>query len=146
RRFSNVNLVLFERLQFAKALENVVLLLAEGTGGCDAFKLFYVSDAEDLWTIEPFDGLATPFPADGKWTDLLLTLAQRQLFKKIATKHFVGLGDYGSPELGTVTGANRFFALSESTRRQYGLVEGKHVQPISPPGTRHLHALAFTKG
>src|SRR5207245_11524614 len=36
RRFAAVKLVFFERRQFS-ALENVVLLLAQGTGGCDAF-------------------------------------------------------------------------------------------------------------
>src|SRR5207249_10417918 len=37
QRFGAVRIVLFERLQFHDALENVVLLMAEGTGGCDQF-------------------------------------------------------------------------------------------------------------
>ena len=43
RRFSTVHLVMFERLQFEGALENVVLVLAQGTGGCDAFSLYHVN-------------------------------------------------------------------------------------------------------
>lgn len=145
RRFANVNLVLFERLQFAEALENVVLLLAEGAGGCDAFKLFPVSDSGDLRKLEPFDGVAVSVSADGKWTDLLLNRAQLQLFRSVASAHFVGLSEYGAPELGTVTGANSFFTLNESVRAEYGLVEGDDVIRISPPGTRFLRGLALTK-
>lgn len=146
RRFAAVKLVFFERLQFAEALENVVLLLAQGTGGCDAFSLYHVQDADDLLSIQPFDEFAVTLSAEGKWTDLLLPMPQRQLFKRVAADHFTNLGTYGSPELGTVTGANSFFALNESTRKEYGLVEGVHVRKISPPGTKHLHGLTFTNG
>ncbi len=48
KRFEKVNLVMFESLQFEDALEKVVLLLAEGTGGCEAFSLYAVDTAEDL--------------------------------------------------------------------------------------------------
>lgn len=146
RRFAAVKLVVFERRQFANALENVVLLLAQGTGGCDAFSLYYVRDAEDLYSIQPFDEFAMKLADEGKWTDILLTLRERQVFKPLVAEHFIGLGEYGSPELGTVTGANSFFTLNEVTRKKYRLVAGEHVVPISPPGTRHLHGLSFTKG
>ena len=56
----------------------------------------------------------------------------------VAAQHFVPLGTYGSPELGTVTGANHFFALTETTRRTYNLREGRDVIRISPPGTKHF--------
>jgi len=146
RRFAAVKLVFFERLQFAEALENVVLLLAHGSGGCDAFSLYHVHDAEDLHRIQPFDEFAVTLSAEGKWTDLLLSMPQRQLFKRVVAEHFTNLGTYGSPELGTVTGANSFFALNESTRKDYGLLDGVHVRKISPPGTRHLRGLTFTNG
>lgn len=146
RRFAAVKLVFFERRQFEDALENVVLLLAQGSGGCDAFSLYYVSDAEDLDSIKPFDEFAVTLSAEGKWTDLLLTIRERQTFKAALDKHFVRLSEYGAPELGTVTGANPFFTLNEETRVRYGLVPGRHVTPISPPGTRHLRGLSFTNG
>jgi adenine-specific DNA-methyltransferase len=144
-RFGAVNLVMFDRLQFEDALERVVLVLARGSGGCDAFSLYHVADADDLAGIQPFDEFAVPFVDEGKWTDLLLPIAQRQLFRRVASEHFSPLGDYGSPELGTVTGANDFFALNETTRREYGITEDQ-VMPISPPGTRHLRGSTFTKG
>ena len=145
RRFAAVKLVFFERHQF-EALENVVLLLAQGTGGCDAFSLYYVRDGEDLQGIQAFDEYAVTLSGEGKWTDLMLSIKERQVFKRVTAEDFVGLGDYGSPELGTVTGANSFFTLNEATRREYRLVPGRQVVPVCPPGTRHLRGLSFTKG
>ena len=47
------------------ALENVVLLLAQGTGGCDAFSIYYVEDAADLMRIQPFDEWAVALSDEG---------------------------------------------------------------------------------
>lgn len=145
RRFAAVKLVFFERRQFADALENVVLLLAQGSGGCDAFSLYYVHDGEDLPRIQPFDEFAVKLSDEGKWTDLMLSIRERQVFKTVLDDHFVGLDEYGSPELGTVTGANSFFTLNEATRQEFGLMPGQHVVPICPPGTRHLRGTTFTR-
>lgn len=145
RRFAAVKLVFFDRHQFPDALENVVLLLTQGTGGCDAFSLYYVEDGEDLNHIQPFDEYAVTLSGEGKWTDLMLTIPERQGFKAITRDHFVGLGTYGTPELGTVTGANSFFTFNEETRLKYGLVPDVHVTKTCPPGTRHLPGLSFTR-
>lgn len=144
RRFAVVNLVMFERLQFRGAEERVVLLVAHGTGPCDSFCLFHVDDAENLADLHPLDTSGATPAAEGKWSDLLLPLDTRQLFKAVALDRMAPLGTYGAPELGTVTGANDFFAISDVTRKQYGIAE-KHLKPISPPGTRHLHGLRFTR-
>ena len=145
RRFSSVKLVVFERLQFDDALENVVLLLAQGTGGCDAFSIYYVEDAKDLLDIQPFDEAAVALAQTGKWTDLFLSVAVRQTYRETVRTSFVSLAEYGSPELGTVTGANSYFAITEATRAQFGLEPGRQVVEISPPGTRHLDGLSFTR-
>lgn len=142
-RFERVNLVLFEKLVFADALADVVLLLAEGRGGCDSFSLWHVETAEDLATIRPYAQTNVTPPASGKWTDILIPKGQRGLYRDTLAKHFVGLGDYGAPTLGTVTGANGFFALNEETRLRYGLAEDQVVR-ISPPGTRHLRGTTFS--
>ena len=144
RRFAAVHLVLFERLQFAEALEKVVLVVAQGSGGCDAFSLYNVEDAADLRNLRPFDHFNVTPTDEGKWTDLLLPIKHRQLFKRVAAEGFVALDDYGAPELGTVTGANAYFALSESTRHEYRLREDQLAR-MSPPGTRHLRGLSFTQ-
>jgi adenine-specific DNA-methyltransferase len=144
RRFAAVHLVLFDRLQFNDALEKVVLVVAHGSGGCDAFSLYYVHDAEDLAALRPFDHFNVTPAGEGKWTDLLLPVSSRQLFRRVTEEHFTPLRSYGSPELGTVTGANDYFTLSEETRLSYGLDED-NLARISPPGTRHLRGLSFTR-
>ena len=124
-----------------------ILVVAQGTGGCDAFSLYDVQDADDLTGLGPFDHLNVTPAAEGKWTDLLLPMHQRQLFRRVveAKAGFVELDEYGAPELGPVTGSNDYFALSEATRAEYGLSED-HLAAISPPGTRHLRGLSLTKG
>jgi adenine-specific DNA-methyltransferase len=144
-RFAAVHLVLFEQLQFEDALERVVLVVAQGSGGCDAFSLYHVNDASNLRDLRPFDHFNVTPANEGKWTDLLLPVGQRQLFKRAARDGFVSLSSYGAPELGTVTGANAYFALSESTRCKHGL-RTNQLARISPPGTRHLRGLSFTAG
>lgn len=143
RRFAAVHLVMFERLQFDDALEKVVLVIAQGSGGCDAFALWHLEDATDLAQLHGFDSLPVTPADEGKWTDLLLPNAQRQLFKRITRDHFVSLRNYGSPELGTVTGANGFFTMSEATRQRHELPVTL-LTPISPPGTRHLQGTSFS--
>jgi adenine-specific DNA-methyltransferase len=145
KRFAAVNLVMFDNLQFEDALEKVVLIVARGSGGCEAFSLFEVGDAEDLSRLGAFDHINVTPSAEGKWTDLLLTMKQRQVFKRHAESHFTPLQTYGAPELGTVTGSNGFFALTEETRVLYDLIEGDHLRRISPPGTRHMKGLSFSR-
>lgn len=142
-RFERVNLVLFEHLQFEDALADVVLLLAEGHGGCDAFSLWHVESAEDLAKIKPYMQLNVTPPESGKWTDILIPKEARGLFRKVEAEHFTPLSTYGSPFLGAVTGGNAFFAITEATRLEYGLQESQLAR-ISPPGTRHLRGPAFT--
>jgi adenine-specific DNA-methyltransferase len=147
QRFAAVHLIMFERLQFEDASERVVLLIARGSGGCEAFSLLPVNDASDLPSLRLFGPShfnVTPANA-GKWSDLLLSVEQRQVFNRVVEEHCTPLGEYGSPALGTVTGANSFFTLSESTRLEFGLSENQLTR-ISPPGTKHLKALAFTRG
>lgn len=144
RRFERVHLVLFDRLQFEDAQEKVVLLLAEGTGGCEAFSLYHVDDAEDLAHVQAYGHWNVTPPTEGKWTDLLLPASQRVLFKRVTAEHFTPLSGYGTSELGIVTGANNFFALSERTRLEYGLAEHQ-LEKISPPGTKHLKGLCFSR-
>jgi adenine-specific DNA-methyltransferase len=143
RRFERVHLVLFDQLIFDGALEKVMLVLAEGSGGCEAFSLYHVPDAASLSSIGPYMNWSVTPSAEGKWTDLLLPHHGRQLFKQVVAEHFVPLSDYGSTELGIVTGANSFFTLPESTRMRFGLQEDQLVR-ISPPGTRHLRGTTFS--
>jgi hypothetical protein len=143
KRFAAVNLVMFERLQFHGAEERVVLLVAHGMGPCDSFCLFHVDDADHLADLHPLDPVGAKPAAEGKWSDLALPLDVRQLFRSVATR-MTRLDAYGTPELGTVTGNNDYFTISEATRAKYGIPE-RHLARISPPGTKHLKGLHFSR-
>lgn len=142
QRFAVVNLVLFERLQFRGTNEQVVLLVAHGRGPSAPFCLYHVRDAEDLADLHPLDPVGASPADEGKWSDLVLPLEARQLLTEVG-RRMIRLDGYGTPELGTVTGANDYFAVSEETRQVYGLREN-HLKRISPPGTRHFRGLSFS--
>jgi hypothetical protein len=74
---------MFERLQFADALEKVVLVVAWGFGGCESFSVYHVDNTDDLPNLGPFDHINVT-PVDGqKWTSLLLPIPIRQLYKSL---------------------------------------------------------------
>jgi adenine-specific DNA-methyltransferase len=146
RRFQAVHLVLFDKLQFLDAEEQVVLLVARGSGGCSAFSLHEVSDAAELANLHIFDAEAFAPAPTGKWTEVLIPEEARAIMRGPLAERYTALGGYGTVELGTVTGANPFFTLSEATRLEYGLQEGRHVVKTLPPGSKHLHGLQFTQG
>jgi len=145
-RFKAVHLVMFERLQFDDALERVVLVLARGSGGTKAFTLVPIGDASELRDIRMFgpNHLNVAPAEDGKWTDFLLPVEDRQLLDRVLTRHFAALDKYGSPTLGAVTGANSFSCISETTRRDHA-IDYAHVLPIAPPGTKRLLGLSFSQ-
>ncbi len=144
KRFAVVNLVMFERLQFHDAEEKVVLLVAHGTGPCDSFCLIHVDDADDLANVHPLDPVGANPAAEGKWSDLVLPLDTRRLFNGVRAGKMSRLDCYGAVELGTVTGANDYFAITEATRHKYRISEAQ-LKRISPPGTRHLKGLTFSR-
>ena len=65
-RFRSVHLVLFDHLQFRDAEEQVVLLVARGTGGCNAFTLHHVTSADELNALHIFDADAFAPRESGK--------------------------------------------------------------------------------
>lgn len=143
-RFQSVHLVLFEELQFADAEEQVVLLVARGTGGCNAFTLHHVRTADDLRDLHIYDADAFAPQATGKWTELLVPEDARGLLRGVLGTKFEPMSVIGNPELGTVTGGNSFFTMSEHTRLEYSLAETRDVVKTVPPGTRHLKGIEFT--
>ena len=142
-RFAAVKLVMFERLQFHDAEEQVVLLVAEGRGPCDGFLIHRVYDAAELTEGHILDPMPANPAIGGKWSDLALTSPQRSLMKR-AHQKMSRLDEYGTPELGSVTGNNGYFTMSELTRSKYK-IDPKHLRRISPPGTRHLNGTTFTR-
>jgi adenine-specific DNA-methyltransferase len=142
-RFGAVNLFMFERLQFRDAEEQVVLLVAHGQGPCDSFCVAQVDDATDLADLHPGDPIGRNPSSEKKWSELALTVDEARLYRRVKSL-MSPLGQYGQPELGTVTGRNEFFALTDKTRRDCKLKD-MHLKRISPPGTRHLSGLTFSR-
>lgn len=145
RRFSWVRLVFIEKPQFADAQERVLLLIASGSGGCESFTLMYVQDSDELETFHPLDvGTGVP-AAEGKWTDMLLTMREKVLLRTASQSRFVPLAEYGKVVLGTVTGANKYFCMSDEDRSNHGLEEQVDVIATLPSPARTLStSLAFT--
>jgi adenine-specific DNA-methyltransferase len=142
-RFAAVKLVFFKELQFRGAEEQVVLLVAEGQGPCSGFLVHQVRDARELAEGHILDPMPVAPSSLGKWSDLALTSPQRSLLKRVHAQ-MSRLDAYGTPELGGVTGNNQFFTLSEATRRRHS-IDAKHLVAISPPGTKHLKGMSFTR-
>jgi adenine-specific DNA-methyltransferase len=141
-RFASLRIVVFERLLFQDALEDVVLLMAEGTGGCNKIEVVQVRDAGDL-----DGGSATTVAAkhlrDDRWVATLVKPDAWQAFTTFAESAMCErLRDWGTTYLGAVTGENDFFCLSDSQVADAGLRECDLLR-ISPPGSRHLRTLEF---
>ncbi|MDE0802696.1 MAG: N-6 DNA methylase [Acidimicrobiales bacterium] len=144
-RFEQVHLVLLEKPQFPDASEKVVLLLASGSGGCDAFSLYFLRDASDLQNVRPMSGQAATVASSGKWNALQLTNGQRSILERHTADRFERVANYGSPRLGSVTGANHFFTMTETDRIKRGLTENdRQVQKICPSQSKFTGGLHYT--
>jgi adenine-specific DNA-methyltransferase len=145
RRFGRVRLVLFAERIFPGVLEEVVLLLAEGSGGTSHCELQQVRGIDEL--IEQSGGAVStwrPAGDDGKWTSAMLPAAAREVLAGIAGHLGTAtLHTWGETTLGAVTGNNRYFARSPEQVRAAGLDPERDLVPLSPPGSRHLRGLAF---
>lgn len=144
RRFGRVRLVAFTERVFPGVLEEVVLLLAEGSGGTDCCELVQVDNADGLARLDRArTSMWMPGDVGGKWTTALLPAAASDAYARlVADPAFTTLHSWGETTLGMVTGANRFFALSPDRAAGLGLAETE-LLPLSPPGSRHLRGLTF---
>jgi adenine-specific DNA-methyltransferase len=147
QRFARVRLVLFTRRVFPGVLEEVVLLLADGYGEGPAgdCELHQVDGVDDLVDLTGEAQRWTPTAPYGKWMPSLLSMSALTAYA--ALEHgggFTPLQTWGETTLGMVTGNNRYFALSPGRARELGLRPAE-LLAISPPGSRHLRGLDFTR-
>ena len=143
RRFARVRLVVFTERVFPGVQEEVVLLLAEGEGPTDHCELHQVRDVDELAARARISQWRPADPT-GKWTAALLDAPALAVYRGLVDGSDVGtLHDWGETTLGGVTGANRFFALSQAQVDALGLTR-RDLAPLSPPGSRHLRRLEFT--
>ncbi len=141
-RFAHVRLVLFEERVFPGVMEEVVLLLAEGSGPTDHFSLCQVADDAHLSELNP--RLFFPTDQGGKWTPALLPSDAVEPYARLTGGDgFAELQEWGATDLGIVTGNNGFFTLTVAQATELGLKEHE-LLAISPRGSRHLRGLNFT--
>lgn len=144
-RFAKVRLVMFEELVFPNVLEEVVLLLAEGTGPGECFEVFQARDLSDLSKLAHAAWTGFTPERDGKWTPALIPTKGLESYQRLKMgQGFEPMLNWGETYLGAVTGNNRYFTLTrdEVQASQLGKSE---VLAISPPGSRHLRGLRFTE-
>jgi adenine-specific DNA-methyltransferase len=145
KRFARVRLVLFSERVFPGVQEEVVLLLAEGSGPTDHCELYQVRDVADLSRTGQVARLWKPASPEGKWTPSLMSASTLEMYLDVAMSESFGiLDDWGDTTLGMVTGNNRYFALSPERARELRLAPRDLIQ-VSPPGSRHLRGLSFSE-
>ncbi|WP_194949788.1 class I SAM-dependent DNA methyltransferase [Actinomyces trachealis] len=146
RRFTSVRLVLFAERVFPDVQEEVVLLLAQGydaePGGTDHFEVVQLHNMEDLSHQTPSRRWTPAFPGE-KWTTALASSPAYTQLTTQASAVFTTLSQWGRVSLGTVTGANTFFALTSARVTELGLAPADLVR-LSPPGSTHLRRLTLT--
>jgi adenine-specific DNA methylase len=141
-RFARVELVVFDERVFPGVAEEVVLLLASGQGPTEEVLVKQVRNLADL-SSPPLAGWAPGRPAD-KWTPVLLPRRALRPYTSAVTDGFAALESWGSTDLGAVTGANAYFALSSAEAQRLDL-DPSDLLAVSPPGSRHLRHLRFAQ-
>lgn len=141
-RFGSVRLVMFDERVFPGVLAEVVLLLAEGEGGTSDIVVTQTRNLAGLGD-PPTIRWAPPTP-EAKWSPALLGPAAADAYRDLVTgTAFQELREWGSTDLGMVSGNNRYFTLSASEADAARLSEDDLLR-ISPPGSRHLRGLTFS--
>ena len=143
-RFAHVRLVLFRERVFPGVQEEVLLLLAEGSGPTDRCELVEVADVAGLNAPDTVLRSWKPERPEGKWMTGLIPVAASETYHAASRgPGFSRLGEWGETTLGMVTGNNGYFALSRQRVSDLGLQE-RDVIPLSPPGSRHLRGVALS--
>lgn len=120
REFAEVEIGVFNGHVFPGALEEVVLLFADGhgTSGSADFRLVpYESTDEFTHVHRPERTVnAEVLEGDGSLLRHLLPGATRGLYQSLAERDgIMNLGELASVDIGIVTGANRFFLLDHAS-------------------------------
>ena len=145
KRFKDVTLVMFEQLVFPEVTSEVVLLLAEGSGGTDSISLTQVLDVQGLREHHGTQRVWTPSTDDTKWSAALVGDELLKPYQDVvASAAFAPLDDWGTPYLGAVSGNNGFFRIRPSRAAALGLCK-EELLSVLPPGSRALRGLTYSK-
>lgn len=144
RRFAKIRIVTFEERVFPGVLEDVVLLLAEGSGGARFFELHQTKNAQSLAAATSGTWTEHSPVAGEKWTSALVAQDAFAAYGRVCAADFETLSSWGRAYLGAVTGNNRYFSLRDEDVARLGIPASELVR-ISQPGSRHLRGLEFTE-
>jgi adenine-specific DNA-methyltransferase len=120
RSYERLRMAVFQERMFPGALEEVVLLFAEGrtagsTAGVEVIPCRTLTDVQDAISLRR---ATDPRPAPirpGKLIAQLLPEATQRLYEQLQVSDDVRqLGDLASVDIGAVTGANDFFLLDDT--------------------------------
>lgn len=143
-RFARVRLVLFEERMFTGVLEEVVLLLAEGSGSTDHFEVRQTRGLSALDLAEVTTSTWSPANLEDKWLPALIPREAALSYSEVTSGDgFSTLFDWGETSLGMVTGNNSYFTLTVGEAQELGLGK-RDLLRISPPGSQHLRGLTFS--
>lgn len=145
RSFASIELVLFDELVFAGVQADVVVLLADGYGEApsDHFKVYQAKNVESIPSRIGYKW--SPPSNTSRWTDALLSVSAAPLLSQMSESGlFSSLHTWGVVSSGTVTGANKFFALTPAEVEQYGL-DVKDFRRLLPSGYSLGAMNRFTK-
>lgn len=119
-RFSSVVVVAFDRMVFADAQVDAVLLLAsnDAEGGLRFARLH---DAADLEQLEVASESTTGIRPELRWSTSLDADADFAYQDLLATGKARRLADIGSIDIGVVTGSNGYFILTQDEATKRGL-------------------------
>jgi adenine-specific DNA methylase len=139
-RFGRVDLIACNELFFQKAEQEVLLLLADearskpsASNPCKV-NLTETDSVADIVTRTPHEVLRSASPKtvchdSEKWLKYFLSAEEITFMRALrASAITTNLGTYASVNVGVVTGKNKFFVLSESEVKEYGLE--KYTTPL----------------
>lgn len=117
QRFEKIYLITFESNIFQDALEEVILLLAEGQGPAKGLYHASVTNEAHLTSFTDVFQIKENrlnLVGSDKWIPLLLHESQLNAFNEaLDHPNVISLGDVASIDIGVVTGANSFFLQSK---------------------------------
>ena len=141
--FSAMELVTFDERVFPEVQEEVVLLLASGyrqgeTGYISWRQCAGIADIDEVACTRFY-----PEERGARWSRGLVPERADACLREVEALGFDRLSAWGNISLGSVTGNNKFFALSRKDVQKWGLGQ-EDVVNLCPPGSRHVRTIALT--
>lgn len=135
-RFTSVVVIAFDRLVFADAQVDAVLLLASNDDA-DGLRVLRLKDEEALVGIGPLD-IRAARGGNGhvpryRWSAAVDADAAALYAGLVASGRYQRLGDIASVDIGFVSGANAYFVLAPAEASEHGLPEQTLMRAVEKP-------------